>query len=450
MQAEQIEARARTVAHMAVYLDELKAKARDLLAHGRAGERGYFTPSEDEAVRQLLISYWQSRSALFELVLSCRDDVSTPGALRPAAFLVAFAAAALLIDAARFLREEFADRPLAVKKLNEPEPHFGIPSGTYDMVQKSLTNPRHAWHLYHARDYFQRHESELRRLGIGKLAATIDVIDRLGQRLEVAVADLARARLRFRAAEAAGFLRHDLVGRSLYGLQKLVAGLAPHIWVKPGHRPALPPKIAEELRDLVEPGDILITRKEYAISNYFLPGYWPHAALYLGDATSLERLGLAQHANVRPRWSRWLESSDEPRKVLEALADGVHIRPLTSPFGCDSLVVVRPQLAPGDIAAALARGLFHDGKPYDFDFDFTRSDRLVCTEVVYRAYEGIGGVKFELSRRAGRLVLAASDLIRMARARVHFEPLAVYAPAHAPNVLRGQAAEELLEQKDEG
>ncbi|HEV3006434.1 MAG TPA: YiiX/YebB-like N1pC/P60 family cysteine hydrolase [Pirellulales bacterium] len=450
MQAEQIEAGARTVAHMAAYFDELKVKARELLAQGQAGERGYFTPSEDEAVRQLLVSYWQSRSALFELVLSCRDDVSTPGELRPAAFLVAFAAAALLIDAARFLREEFADRTLAVKKLNEPEPHFGIPAGTYDMVQKSLTNPRHAWHLYHARDYFQRHESELRRLGVGKLAVTISVIDRLGQRLDVAIADLARARLRFRAAEATGFVRHDLVGRSLYGLQKLVAGLAPHVWVKPGHRPALPARIAEELRNLVEPGDVLITRKEYAISNYFLPGYWPHAALYLGDAAALERLGLARHANVRPRWSHWLESSDEPRKVLEALADGVRIRPLTSPFGCDSLVVVRPRLAPSDIAAALARGLFHDGKPYDFDFDFTRSDRLACTEVVYRAYEGLGGVKFELSRRAGRLVLAASDLLRMARARVHFEPLAVYAPAHAPNVLRGQAAEELLEQKDEG
>jgi len=52
---------------------------------------------------------------------------------------------------------------------------------------------------------------------------------------------------------------------------------------------------------------------------------------------------------------------------------------------------------------ALARGLSHEGKAYDFDFDFTRSDRMVCTEVVYRTYDGVGGMAFELKRRAVRL-----------------------------------------------
>jgi hypothetical protein len=444
MPSESIAAGARTVTHLATYLDELRDNAQEMLALGNAGRRGYFTPSEDEAVRRLLISYWQSRSALFELVLAFKYDTTTPGELRPAAFLVAYAAALLLIDAARWVRESFVGATLIVEKLNEPEPHFGIPAGTYDTVQKSLTNPRHAWHLYHARDYFQRYEADLRRLAVGEVAGALAVVDRLRSRLDVALNQLAHARLRFRAGEAAGFVNRDLFGRSLYGLQKLVSSLASHVWVKPGHKPALPAAVAAELRALVEPGDVLITRKEYAVSNYFLPGYWPHAALYLGDAGALERLGLAEHANVRPRWARLLDGADEPRRVLEALADGVHIRPLTSPLGCDSLAVLRPKLAADDIAAALVRGLFHEGKSYDFDFDFTRSDRLVCTEVVYRAYEGIGGVRFELSRRAGRWVLAASDLLRMALARVHFEPVAVYAPTHATAVLRGAVAEELL------
>jgi len=90
-------------------------------------------------------------------------------------------------------------------------------------------------------------------------------------------------------------------------------------------------------------------------------------------------------------------------------------------------------------AEAITRGLFHDGKPYDFDFDFTRSDRLVCTEVVYRSYEGIGGLAFELTRRAGRMTLAAEDLLRMAIDRVYFDPMAVYAPSHASDLLVGDA-----------
>jgi hypothetical protein len=111
------------------------------------------------------------------------------------------------------------------------------------------------------------------------------------------------------------------------------------------------------------------------------------------------------------------------------------------------LVVIRPLLASADVARALARGLFHEGKQYDFDFDFTRSDRLVCTEVVYRSYEGIGGIRFELSRRVGRLVLSAADLLGMALARRHFEPVAVYAPADSAALLVGVAAENLLERK---
>jgi hypothetical protein len=207
----------------------------------------------------------------------------------------------------------------------------------------------------------------------------------------------------------------------------------------------LPPAIADEIRQTLLPGDVLITRKEYAVTNYFLPGYWPHAALYLGDADSLAEMGLETNEHVRPRWSRLLEPRHpEPRRVLEALKDGVWIRSLESPLASDSLVAIRPHLSQADLAEALGRGMFHEGKPYDFDFDFSRSDRLVCTEVVYRTYDGIGGMQFPLVRRAGRLTLAAEDLLAMSLAHDQFTPVAVFAPAHSAAVLRGPEAESVL------
>ena len=48
--------------------------------------------------------------------------------------MAAYAGAVLLIHAARFLRETFGDSPVVIAKLNEPEPHFGIPAGVYDTV----------------------------------------------------------------------------------------------------------------------------------------------------------------------------------------------------------------------------------------------------------------------------------------------------------------------------
>ena len=126
------------------------------------------------------------------------------------------------------------------------------------------------------------------------------------------------------------------------------------------------------------------------------------------------------------------------------MKDGVRIRSLSSPFGADSVVVLRPRLDAREIAVALSKGLAHEGKPYDFNFDFTRSDRLVCTEVVYRAYQGVGRIHLELTRRAGRLTLAGSDLIAEGRRRIHFEPVAVYAPAYAEGVQSGAAAIDIL------
>ncbi len=445
MFSDEILAGARTVAHMSVYFEELKAAALELAVQVPAQDRGYFRPAEEDRARGLLVSYWQSRNALFELIAGLRRDHRPDDPEHPAAFLVAFAAAVLLVDAARFLRENFHRHPVVREKLNEPAPEFGIPAGTYDAVQRSLVGARHAWHLYYAIIYFDEHQAELHRLAAGnELEPAYATIARLRHRLDVSVLQFARARLRVRGGQARR-LAVGAVGQALYGLQKLVSSMMADVFVRPGHQPRLPADVADTITSILAPGDVLVVRKEYALTNYFLPGYWPHAALYLGDADQLHRLGIADHHHVRPRWTQLAAAdNDSPRRVLEAMKDGVRIRSLASPFGADSVVVLRPRLDEAQIGVALAQGLAHEGKPYDFNFDFTRSDRLVCTEVVYRTYEGVGAMHLELIRRAGRLTLAGSDLIAEGCRRVQFEPVALFAPAFAAGVLRGAAAAEIL------
>jgi hypothetical protein len=86
----------------------------------------------------------------------------------------------------------------------------------------------------------------------------------------------------------------------------------------------------------------------------------------------------------------------------------------------------------------------HEGKCYDFDFDFTRSDRLVCTEVVYRAYEGVGSMTFPLTRRFGRLTLSGGDLMDMALERKRLNPIAVFAPSLASGLITGETVDSIL------
>ena len=447
MNESDIESGARTVVQVAEYFTDLKARARRLAADITPQTRGYFTPAEEDDARALIVSYWQARNALFELITSFRGDRSIEAATHPQAFLTAFAAALVLVDAARFLRELAEHRPVVRRKFNEPAPQFGMPGGVYDTVQRSLLGARHGWHLYHATLYLEQHRHELQALRhdatCGRL---LDLVDELRHRLDVSLADFASARLRTRADQLTRRIARELFGRAIYGLQKLSGSLVADKYLRYGHHPQLPAPAAATVRDLLEPGDIIIVRKEYALTNYFLPGYWPHAALFLGDVAELAQLGISEHEHVRSRWQRLCEvAADGPHHVLEAMKDGVHIRALASPFASDSVVVLRPQLAPLDVAAGLARCLSHEGKPYDFDFDFRRTDRLVCTEVVYRAYDGVGGIEIPLTRRAGRPNLAGSDLVRMGIEKRHFTPVAVFAPAFAPGVTTGDAVKEILQ-----
>jgi hypothetical protein len=438
MLPEELETQARSVAHLAVYLEELKDAARRLRERAAVRERGYFSPSEEEAVRQLLISYWMARAALYEVVLGYRDARDIPPSLRPTRFLIAYAAAILLVDAGRFLRESYHDQPAIRARLNQADAMFGIPPDVYETVQRSLTKPQHVWHLYHALQFHADRADELRALGSDPLLAPlVGILDRLGHRLQVSLKDYAIACIRARSRQVKNTLRRTLVEQALYGLQKLACLMVTDKYVRHGHQPALPVDVAEELRTILRPGDVIVNRKEFAMTNYFLPGYWPHAALYLGLPSDLERMGLHQHEEFVPRWRRLLTlDQDEPRRVLEAMRDGVWLRSLRNPFRADALAVVRPRLDDDDIARAIGRGMVHESKPYDFDFDFSRSDRLVCTEVVYRSYDGIGGMHFSMTRRAGRLTIAAEDLLRMALEHDSFEPVAIYAPAWQPHLVR--------------
>lgn len=449
MPNEELVRGAATVVNLASHFAQLKLRAGELIQSITASHRGFFTPTEDEQTRHLLVSYWHSRNALFELVSSFHHVERFGPEDRPLALAISYAGALALVDVARFLRENFHERPVVRQKLNEPEPHFGIPSGTYDLVQKSLTSPVHAWHLYHAFRFVELNRDALQKTAAQHpdFAAVLKIIPQLQHRLDIAPESYVAARARVRGSSIRTRIGRDLLGRALYGLQKCISRLISDYYVVSNHKPGLPAAIEQELQAQLQPGDIIIVRKEHAVTNYFLPGYWPHAALYLGSIAELRNLGLDQHDNVLPRWQQ-LESCDlhRPHRVLEAMKDGVRIRSVACPFGSDALCIVRPQLAVQDIAAAIGRGMFHEGKSYDFDFDFSRSDRIVCTEVVYRSYEGISGIEFQLTRRAGRLTLSAEDILQKAIQQDRFRIHAVYCPGRSGVVSYAADAEDAIRQ----
>jgi len=455
---------AETVLEIAAYLEELKSRALSAPDTQAAIDRGYLTPTEELALRQLQASYWQCRGALFEVVLAL-----DPGEVDPrqettqeqaANFLTAFTAAGVLVDAAIFLRRRFHAAGAIRKKLDEPDPALGVPGDMYATVQHSLTRPGNVWRLLLTRRNYQATRSKLVELLPGEpYDQLFKLADHLAERLRPSLSTFLRTRLHVWGRFFKTLLRRDLVGQGIYLVQRYVSGLVSEVSVKAGHQPGVPPEIRQQLLDHLQPGDVFVVRKEYAATNYFLPGYWPHAALYLGCRCDLSSLAVDGHPGFSTRSMMFSDCantnqepansdlSSHPLHVLESMADGVLIRSVDSPLASDSVVILRPHLSSEQIAEGFRRAILHEGKPYDFDFDFTCSHRMVCTEVVYRAYDGLGDMQFELQRHAGRMAFGAQGLIRMAVAGNGFTPTAVYSPADGSEILTGDQAVEVLSKR---
>lgn len=207
------------------------------------------------------------------------------------------------------------------------------------------------------------------------------------------------------------------------------------VWRK--SRSLITPAQIEGMVPLLRPGDVLLTRREWYLSNIGLPGFWPHAALFVG--TPEERRRFLEDARVKA-WvteqgpeggdfeallrDRYPESyalslkpqeEGHPPRVLEAISEGVSFTTIEHSADADCLAVLRPRLPEEEKALAIFRAFHYSGRPYDFNFDFMTDARLVCSELVYKSYEpvhGTTGLRLPLLDVLGRKTTPPNEIVR--------------------------------------
>ena len=185
------------------------------------------------------------------------------------------------------------------------------------------------------------------------------------------------------------------------------------------------------------PGDVLLVRREWFLSNIGLPGFWPHAALYIGTpeerrkyfsdtsvmgwlkkegatGSDLESL-LASRSATNYTESLKPQPHEHSTRILEAMSEGVSFTALEHCADADAVVVLRPLLPKTEKAEAIVRAFHYAGRPYDFNFDFATDSELVCTELVFKSYEpahGLHGLHLPLEEMLGRQLLPANLIAR--------------------------------------
>jgi len=171
----------------------------------------------------------------------------------------------------------------------------------------------------------------------------------------------------------------DFMGRTHYGLTG---------------RPAfITPALVDSLHTLLEPGDIILVRRNWVLSNIGLPGFWPHAALYTGAPDEASAWFGSNSEVVKTLRERGQSADSGLFRTVEALSEGVVQNSLEKTCDADYVAVLRPRLSKNDKARAVLQALAYCGTPYDFDFDFNTDATLVCTELIYKAYQPRTGME---------------------------------------------------------
>jgi 1-acyl-sn-glycerol-3-phosphate acyltransferase len=415
------EARAATVRDAAILantldtLDGLERRMDALRADFDAGRRDFYDPAANREIRATLLSYLNCREVLFKLAWFYKaEGRPEPEQAKRARVLAHVAAVELCARGMQFV-EAFDRHPDAVRKLNEQDPDSEIPPRVYDGIRRNLADSDLLDALAASVASFQsleksgafagpewREEPWPRILARGAEGAR--VAERLSDRLWT---------YKWKGAVERARVTGD-TGR--YAASSVVStwiGDA-RVRTRTGGAGLVSKEQVASFRARLQPGDILVERRNWYLSNAFLPGFWKHAAIYIGGVDGVRALGLEGD----PVLAKVVEELGVPdheghrREVLEAVSEGVILSSLEESIGgADAVCAFRPRLLPEKIVKAVRTGLLQKGKPYDFDFDFFSTDKLVCTEVVYQAYQG--SLHFELPEIMGRRTLPALEIVRL-------------------------------------
>jgi hypothetical protein len=400
--SQRAEADARAVE---IYRSGLEAAAAEMLDLSKT-RKEMLTAGEKQRVRDTWSVFLDYLLALDSIGAYHRDDKGEDAlVVTYAAFLAQYRGSLAMIDAAEKL-------PGADEVLNEAVPAIGLPSGSYARVKFRWLNVLRASE-YAALDSLYRIKggSMLPRLRT-QIAADAQAILDAGR----GKGPVQTARNAFKIASSAAFT-------AWFPVQKGVAEWMGDTRLARADRALVSHKQIASLTPQLQPGDVLLERREWYLSNVGLPGFWPHTALYIGDAMTRARYfdDPQVHAWVREQGradgdfesflrERFAAQYAKASHVIEAISEGVSFTTIDHSAAADSLAVLRPRTTKRDKAIAVARAFGYVGRPYDFNFDFHTDSSLVCSEVVYKAYEG--SVTFPLTTTVGRLNTPPNEIVR--------------------------------------
>lgn len=318
--------------------------------------------------------------------------------------------------------------------LDEAVPSAGIDGGSFARLKRNIIHMRSVGQLFAGYHYYQTLREPLEQAGCFAQAHCLELVALIEQNYQAS-----RVLLSQRGILSFGYNAWDIVRDTSFDAwfpaQARAARWMGDTRLARQSRQLIRPEQIREMGQHLQPADILVTRSNWYLSNAGLPGFWPHSELFIG--TPAELRAFAQHEEIRryyaentaydglldalqrrfpAAWAAYTERArtGEARAVIEARSEGVIFTALQDALGADYAAAMRPRAGKVARARAIEAAFSHWGKPYDFNFDFLTDQQLVCTELVYHAWQPSPtrqGIHFDLVEVMGRTTLPVNTIV---------------------------------------
>ena len=401
-------------------------------------------------VSAMLHNFYQARDELLKIYLVFNPDRQPEDSQVKVSRrrLMQLSAAAMLLRhqmSLQFAATYIHEKELT-KYLNQQDDTFGIPEGLVRRVNEELNAKVYNEHIATVREQYMQ-EIEIHGVDESEqsegLFYLISQANKTINAIHAKNSDPLHSSVRSAISNA---VRNGV--NSYLKIQRIVATEIGDFRIKntdevKNHH--IPKEDVEKFHQQLQPGDILIERRDWYSSNAFLPGYWPHGALYVGTPNQwdddlkneilveLRKLTKEEesrnqdatlnngkhHIQKMHQLINNLETGNvselNNKHIIEAVSEGVIHNTIDHSVGeASSVFALRPlNLKDGEQAEAIARAYYYLGRNYDFDFDFDTPNTLVCTEVIYRCYGGNSDkatLRFPIVTVLGRRTLPAHQL----------------------------------------
>lgn len=447
-------------------MDQLTTCSRNYFEPLRNENPSILTRTQRKELREIWAQYLDMSVVLQKFVVEygCFDDFTQIEQVD--ACLISYGAYLLLYSSGITIIENTAHIAPFEILLNEPIPEYSIIRGQYTHLK---------WQVVHIEEFYPFEEGYLKYKNIMKKYSDTFANDNRQYLSNLIELKYTLCKQKLQSETVSNSIKNILDTFKhksfdvLFPIQKNFALFMGLTRFTPRTDGFISDRQCKKFIQKAQPGDILLERKEWYLSNLGIPGFWSHSAFYIGSPKELKSwsnapeilefyrakdpacTGFVNYLERRypEAYSAYLAGEKgEENRIIEGLKEGIVFHSVSGSVGIsDHAACLRPRLTKIDIIQAIEIAFQYWGREYDYTFNLLSDHELICSELIYKCYEpapGKNGLAFELSNIMGTITLPVNRIVAQFDREYDINSQFDFVLYYSGNIITGKASSKNL------